>query len=572
MIKKLSILLLAVFIALGSLPFMVRAGASGITLNEIPDQYRGNHVSISGTTTLKEVNMKVVNSQGTIIYVNTFKPESDGTYSHLFTLSAAEALGKTTVVIGEGDIAASREFLIKLPEGGGNGDGGNGGNDGNGDNSGGINNPPSNPSGPQAPSGGSVTDVAVVVNGQSETAGKATTTVVDGRTETKFAPDSEKFAKWLSEAETHSVITVPLEMKSDTVIGQLTGRIVDNMEKKQATIEIQTEKASYRLPAEQVDIHSVSERLGKGVKLEEITVEIRIAAPEASMARVVENAGVSGAFSIVVPPVDFTVKAMYGDSVVDVARFNAYVERSIAIPEGVDPSRITTAVVVDPDGTVRHVPTQVTMNGGKYYAKVNSLTNSTYSLIWNPVTFPDVENHWAKGAVNDLGSRKIINGAGEGIFNPDQDITRAEFAAILVNALGLKAEGKVTPFSDVKAGDWFDVYVAAAHSYQLISGFEDGTFRPMENISREQAMLMLSHAMQLTGLRENQPEPVGTRLLSGFMDFNRVSEWAAEGVGACLNAGLVTGRADSRLEPDAAISRAEVAAIVQRLLQKSKLI
>jgi hypothetical protein len=570
MIKKLSVLLLAILIAIGCLPFMVQAESSSILLNAIPDQYRGNNVIISGTSTLKELNMKVVNSQGTIIYVNTLKSENDGTYNHLFTLSATEALGKTTVVVGEGKIVATQEFLIKLPEGGGNGNGnGNGGNDGNGGSSNGGGSS-ANPAVPQAPSSGSVTDVEIVVNGKAQNAGKATSTIIDERVVTTFVPDVEKFAEWLNEAEEHAVITIPLKMKSDTVVGEVNGQIIDGMVKKQATIEIQTEKASYRLPANQVDIQSVSERLGKGVKLEDITVQIRIAAPEANMAKIAENAGASGGFSIVVPPVDFTVKAVYGDNVVDVARFNTYVERSIVIPEGVDPSKITTAVVIEPDGSVRHVPTQITVNSGKYYAKINSLTNSTYSLIWNPISFQDVENHWAQNAVNDLGSRKVINGVGQGIFNPDHDITRAEFATIIVNGLGLKAEPKAIPFPDIKADDWFAAYVTTAHSYKLITGFEDGTFRPTEKISREQAMVMLSNAMELTGLKGKHLEQ--NQLLNDYVDSNQVSEWAAAGVGACLNADLVSGRSDNRLEPGASISRAEVAAIVQRLLQKSDLI
>lgn len=78
-----------------------------------------------------------------------------------------------------------------------------------------------------------------------------------------------------------------------------------------------------------------------------------------------------------------------------------------------DPERITTAVVVEPDGRIRHVPTEVITADGKYYAKVNSLTDSTYTVIWNPISFADVEHHWAMQTVNNMGSRLVVYGTGD---------------------------------------------------------------------------------------------------------------------------------------------------------------
>lgn len=100
--------------------------------------------------------------------------------------------------------------------------------------------------------------------------------------------------------------------------------------------------------------------------------------------KVVESSAVKGDFSIMVSAINFTVRAVYGDNTIEVSRFDAYVERTFTIPDGVDPNKITTGIVVDPDGTVRHVPTKVVIIDGKYFAKVNSLTNSTYSIVWHP--------------------------------------------------------------------------------------------------------------------------------------------------------------------------------------------
>ncbi|HHV95243.1 MAG TPA: S-layer homology domain-containing protein [Clostridiaceae bacterium] len=86
------------------------------------------------------------------------------------------------------------------------------------------------------------------------------------------------------------------------------------------------------------------------------------------------------------------------------------------------------------------MPTKAIIRNGRHYTQVNSMANSVYTLIWNQVKFKDLVNHWAEEAVNDMGSRLIVSGIGEGIFAPDRDVTRAEFAAIIVRALGLKPE------------------------------------------------------------------------------------------------------------------------------------
>ncbi len=84
------------------------------------------------------------------------------------------------------------------------------------------------------------------------------------------------------------------------------------------------------------------------------------------------------------------------------------------------------------------MPTTIVVINGKYYAKINSLTKIIYSVIYNPVSFKDVANHWAKAAINDMGSRMVETGVGSGTYEPDRNITRAEFVAIIVRALGFQ--------------------------------------------------------------------------------------------------------------------------------------
>ena len=252
--------------------------------------------------------------------------------------------------------------------------------------------------------------------------------------------------------------------------------------------------------------------------------------------------------------------------------FNAYVERQIAIPDGVDASKITTGVVVEKDGTIRHVPTRIIEKDGKYYAIINSLTNSTYAVVYNPVEFTDVASHWAKDAIDDMGSRMIISGVSEGVFEPDRDIIRAEFAAIIVRALGLAPGIGENSFSDVASTDWYCGYVETAVSYGIITGYGDGMFGANDKITREQAMTMLARAMKITGLNVSLTGSDVSKLLEVYFDGSSASAYAKDSIAACLKAGIVSGRGNSTIAPKNYITRAEVAVMLQRLLQKSGLI
>ncbi|MBD3920983.1 InlB B-repeat-containing protein [Paenibacillus sp. PR3] len=431
-----------------------------------------------------------------------------------------------------------------------------------------------------APSGGdsststgpTTTEVNVLVNGKPENIATLTTKQVNGQSVTTFVIDPKKLENRLSTAGQGVVITIPATLQSDVVIGELTGDIIRGLEQKQAVIEVVTAKGTYTLPAGQINMNAISEQIGKGVALSDIKILISIGSPTASMAEVVENAAARDTFSLVAPPIDFKVQAVYNNTTIEVTNFSAYVERTIAIPESTNPNEITTGVVIEPDGTVRHVPTKIVLVDGRYYAKINSLTNSTYALVSHPVEFKDIAGHWAQKAVNDMGSRMIISGIGGDLFNPNQNITRAEFAAILVRALGLKPTNGVSPFSDVKGTEWYADAVQTAFSYKLIDGFNDGSFRPSDSITREQAIAILAKAMEITGLKAKLPAVQANEVLRPFTDAGSVSKWAQAGMAACLQAGIISGRTATQLAPKASISRAEVAVIVQKLLQQSELI
>ncbi len=412
----------------------------------------------------------------------------------------------------------------------------------------------------------------VLVDGNAVAAGSATTETVDGKTVTTVVVDDAKIEAKLNEEGGNATVTIPISGNADTAVGELSGQTIKNMENKEATLEIKTETVSYRVPASEINIDSISEQLGEQVQLKDIKVSITISEPPADTVRIVEDTADRNNYQIVVEPVEFEITCSSGGKTVSVSKFSGYVERMVAIPEDVEPSRITTGVVLNPDGTFSHVPTTIVVIDGKYYAKINSLTNSVYSVIWNPVAFKDVDGHWAKDDINDMGSRLIISGADGGNFEPETDITRGEFAAIIVRALGLRSGVKNNAFADVKEGTWYYDYVLAASEYGLIGGYGGKSFKPEQKITREEAMLIIARAMKLTRLDAGLKAGEAESIIAQYGDSRLLAEWAKASAAACLKTGIVSGRSGRLITPDDNITRAETAIMIRRLLQKSGLI
>ncbi|OMD41805.1 S-layer homology domain-containing protein [Paenibacillus odorifer] len=415
-------------------------------------------------------------------------------------------------------------------------------------------------------------DASILINGKAETVGTATNGKRNDQTLTTIALDQKKLEDKLAAEGKGAVISISATSKSDVLVGELNGQMVKNMQGNQAVLEIKTGNATITLPAGQINLDALSKQVGQSVALQDIKIQIEVSKPTADAVSALEAAAQKGSFSLISAPVTFTVRGIYGDKSIELSQFNTYVKRTIAIPEGMDPNKITTGVYVDADGTVHHVPTKVVVIGGEYFATINSLSGGTYSVIWHPLEFSDVANHWAKDAVNDMGSRLVVEGTGNSQFSPDQAITRAEFAAIVVRGLGLELDQAATPFSDVKTTDWYNSAINTAYAYQLINGFEDGMFRPDDQITREQAMQIIAKAMKITALKAKLPNQSAEGFLNPYTDAGKASDWAISAITDCLQAGVIMGRSSNVLAPKNDMTRAEVAAIVKRLLQKSDLI
>ncbi|MDF2838104.1 MAG: inlA, partial [Paenibacillus sp.] len=373
-----------------------------------------------------------------------------------------------------------------------------------------------------------------LINGKPGKASVKHATDEDGRKVTTISVEWDKGNQSLA-GEESPVLLLQSDTGSDVLAGELSGELLQALIDRQGVIELRTGSATYTLPAGRLDLEAVLKQLGSATLPADAVLRIEVSRATGELARLLNDRAEAEGFKVVVPPVHFTIWLTYGDATIELKTFNGYVKRTLTLPSGSGLNRSLTGIVVGPDGTVRHVPTRLSSANGARAAEINSLTNSAYAVVSYSVSFSDAENHWAKPSIHDLGSRMIIKGTGAAAFSPDQAITRAEFAAIIVRALGLPVDsgsyqGK---FADVDVNDWYADAVQTAYSYGLVGGYEDGTFRPQDNISREQAMKILADAMLLTGLLgEDADISEGVEQLNAFEDAADVSTWARDSVAA----------------------------------------
>ena len=168
----------------------------------------------------------------------------------------------------------------------------------------------------------------------------------------------------------------------------------------------------------------------------------------------------------------------------------------------------------------------------------------------------DVE--WAKEAVLYLSEKGIINGKAQGVFAPNDFITRAEFIKIFVGAIGLEIKpGDKSSFVDVPANEWYAPYVAAAERNKLITGNEDNLFMPDRNITRQDAAVILYRAFSPAA----KNEPIQ------FKDSTSISDYAAESVASLTAAEIINGMGNGNFEPLTGATRAQAAVMIYKLIK-----
>ncbi len=190
----------------------------------------------------------------------------------------------------------------------------------------------------------------------------------------------------------------------------------------------------------------------------------------------------------------------------------------------------------------------LTMGLGLPATAEESLTPSL--IIPNPTAqMTDIQGNWAELQISDWVNKGLAQGYQDGTFKPDNSISRAEFMTLANRVFGYSA---IIPanFSDVSDTDWFAEEVGKAKAAGYISGYPDGTVKPNEQVSRQEVAAMLAKITKLE-------IPADTSNLNNFADVDDIPEWSKGYISSVVNQGFMHGYPDQTYQAEKAISRAE---------------
>lgn len=243
-----------------------------------------------------------------------------------------------------------------------------------------------------------------------------------------------------------------------------------------------------------------------------------------------------------------------GQKYVDFDGYNAIMAKIPYTPKTTSTSNI---VVVDQYGNV--VPRSLYKNGYMYLATDNIAGVFTIKEITK--SFSDTNIDWANEAIGALAARDIISGMGDGTFAPNNAVTRAQFVKMIVSMLDIKTTGTAV-FTDVSADQWFAPYVATAQGLGIAAGYEDGTFRPDQIITREEMSSMLYRAA--TVMSVDMP---AVKTATTFADDWNISDYAKTAVYKMQSAGILNGIGDNMFDAKGSCTRAQAAVAIWNMFQ-----
>ncbi len=204
---------------------------------------------------------------------------------------------------------------------------------------------------------------------------------------------------------------------------------------------------------------------------------------------------------------------------------------------------------------------------GKYNPETKMVVFTTehfskYVIKQNNVAFSDMSSaEWARKYVEVMASKGIIKGMTSYTFKPNATVTRAQFAAMLTRAFNLpESSTSITDkFSDTKADAWYAKAVVSAVEAGLVTGYENGTFKPDANITRQEMAVMVARAAKAY---KGSVAPSDINKYMGFADSANVNAYAKDSIALAVKYEIVNGKPGNVFDPTSNATRSEAAKII----------
>lgn len=556
----------------------ITAMAAGeVTINAIPATTPGSNITVSGTTVLDRVTIKVIRPDQTILDYDSVAP-TNGTFTYSFKLPATTATGDYSVVAGKGNIVATQTFKVnsagifipgpgssvppqvelppaaqealvevgkKLDELFKNLPGNNGNGNGN--------QPPKSDNAVKKEVA-KLAEEAVKNAGTVDVSGSVQTENGVAKVKLDASALSETFKKFKnlvdavnSKVQEKDSNAAPIHVIATLDLGKVEGNNIQvpiSKELLQAAKAEGINEIAFKINGMVVSL-SVDEL--KADTTMDIVLEDDTVADNAT-----DKKRVSGVYNF-----EFTTNGQA------VSRFSKPVKVSLPVEglENVDADLLVFAKIVD--GALQFYGGKYNKETGNFDAERTQF--STYTVIENKVQFSDLEKvqSWAGRSIEVAAAKGIINGRGNNKFEPQGNVTRAEFATLLVKTFGLENVTLTESFADVKDGAWHQKYIAAAVHSGIVTGRSASKFDPNASITRAEMATMAANALRQV-LDYSDVEKMNESLKK-FKDAADVKSYFKASVALMAEEGIINGKGAGSFDPNGKSTRAEAAVIIYKM-------
>ncbi|ACT00654.1 immunoglobulin-like domain-containing protein [Paenibacillus sp. JDR-2] len=356
-----------------------------------------------------------------------------------------------------------------------------------------------------------------------------------------------------------------VEVKANDGVVILPGTaLADALINPKASIKLTSTYGTYSLPLSLLKLDDMAKQLGTEVGKLSVRINIRKLNDDESK-KLNDKVNTVGG-TLIADAFDFNVsiESADGKSIPLDSFGSTYVKRSIFLKTA-PPQNATVALYASSNNSLNFVPSKMTANSAEFMRPGNSI----YTVVEMKRNFADVVGHWAEQDIKLLAGKLIVTGTSQTKFEPDRKITRAEFAALVVRSLGLSESSiSETGFKDIQGSEWYAKAVETAVEAGIVNGYNDGSFRPNQTISRQELAVMVVRAIHYAGITTTITAEEQTVWLSKFKDQSEVT-WARKDLAEALSLGILNGRSTDRIGASESATRAESAVMLRRLLTKS---
>jgi hypothetical protein len=569
--SKLYGAMLATAVLFGTIPGVVSALplTAPITISNMDSKEQGSKVLIQGTaaSAFKEMIVRVIAPDQSVLYYDVIDV-LDGQYSVFFTLPVNALVGKYQVTVGQGLIVQHSEFFVRARE----------------------ESVPAPPVAAPVPAAGQTvlpvdgdvgTSATFELNAPAE-AVQQTAKQESGKTVVEAKIDHAKLDKYVAdslqalnstgtaEAARPKVVVLEVKGQADMIKTGLIVNTFKSMEQNQksSSMQVKSELGSVVIPAQAVTQQANALGL-QGETPVTVTVSKVDPASEKSFASSIQAVGAEA----LVTPVDFKIETDIQGKTVELNNFDQFIEHKLTLPPAQKDTNIKfmAGLLIDPQtNTYYPMPTWFTKKqDGDVDGTILRKGNSIYTIVKNDKTFTDISGSYAKETIEWLANRFIVNGYENGEFLPDRQITRAEFAALLVRSMGIVPDANPSRvFTDVQPSDWYAGVISSAVKAGFIEGYEDGTFKPTREVTRQEMVQMSYKAMKMAGYSKTLSVEEKDSYLRSFRDQEQIPGWASEAIAAFVRENIVNGMADGSFQSAGVANRAQSVTVLHRMMKQ----